>query len=294
MKKFARSNNCQSRSLLGLNLSLSYLAALIAGISFVCASQIARAQNDRSNEVQPSEAQLNEGERKGDAAPLKGRVEHHGEGEPESDPMKKLTPWIDMNQPEGDDKLKGKAESDWQEDKVLKPGQARPDRDMLKGYASEEGLDGHAGLASQDPDVEDRELMIEWDKWRNRFLRAVQHGMQYNLNNSMSEETLRWDPQRHVMMSGFPIGTEAWFYCQITSDRKIVRAKIVRSSGFKAYDRALLLALDNLQGSSILRYPKGSKRVVVEQAAGVVSAASSQDRYFHFGDVEHQRVPGNQ
>lgn len=287
MKMFACANNYYHRyaSLKMSGLPVILLAALVSSLGFVCLPTL--AADDQTSYQASGEMQ------KGDK-PLKGRVEHHGDAD-SPEPLKKQSPWIDMNQPDGgDEKLQGKAQSDWEEDKQLRPGQAKPEREMLKGYASSEGLDGQAGMASEDPDVDDSELMIEWDRWRNRFLRAVQKGMQYNLNSNFSEENLRYDPQRHVMVSAFPNGTEAWFYCQITNDRRIVRSKIVRSSGFKNYDRALLLALDNLQGSSILRYPKGSKRVVVEQVAGVVKAETAQDRYFHFGDVEHQRIPGNQ
>ncbi len=161
---------------------------------------------------------------------------------------------------------------------------------MLHGTATKQGasLEGDVEGVS-DPDAADQELMIEWDRWRNRFLHAIQSGMQESLNNP--EQGLRWDPARQAMVNRFPLGTTAWFSCQVTPDRRISHIKLLHSSGYPAYDRAVLDAIDALQGSSILRYPTGSRRQVVVQTAGIKTAEQAEYRNFHFGDVERQRVP---
>lgn len=169
--------------------------------------------------------------------------------------------------------------------------QAKPDDQagLLKGSASKS--DARLNL-EDDPDAYDQELMIEWDRWRNRFLRAIQSGMQDTLNNS-NDEYLRWDPRQQAMVSCFPLGTTAWFSCQVTPDRRIVKLKLVTSSGFPGYDQAVLEAIASLESSRILQYPRGSKRNIVTQVAGIKTADSSEYKYFKFGDVERQRIPGN-
>src|SRR5271163_73218 len=85
--------------------------------------------------------------------------------------------------------LKGQAETDTRDGKAdwvedgLKPENARaataPAKDLLKGSAEVE--DG--ALTGQDPDMDDQELQVEWDRWRNRFLRAVLSGATESMNN---------------------------------------------------------------------------------------------------------------
>ncbi len=163
----------------------------------------------------------------------------------------------------------------------------------LKGFATKDEPKLSGQISKDDPDADDQELMVEWDRWRNRFLHAIQSGMQENLNNP-SEETVRWDTARRTMVSRFPIGTIAWFSCQVTPDRKVIHIKLLKTSGFPTYDKAVLDAIDGLQGSTILHYPRGSKRQIVTQVAGIKTAEQTEYRYFHFGDVERQRVPGGE
>lgn len=179
------------------------------------------------------------------------------------------------------------------EDATNKFGAMKAKPDSQSGYLKGSASKSEAGLnATFDPDADDRELMIEWDRWRNRFLRAIQSGMQETLNNS-TDEYLRWDPRQRAMISRFPLGTTAWFSCQVTPDRRIVKLKLVNPSGFPGYDRAVLEAIASLEGSRILQYPRGSKRNIVTQVAGIKTSDSSEYRYFKFGDVEHQRILGN-
>jgi hypothetical protein len=171
-------------------------------------------------------------------------------------------------------------------DMDMRPGKATLDRGgVLKGGAQKEGING---FESMDPDADDQELQVEWDRWRNRLLSAIQSGMQEVINDP-NESNLRWDERRQMMVPKFPLGTIAWFFCQVTPDRRILNAKITKPSGYPNYDRAIMESIHNLEGSSILRYPRGSKRTIVSQDGGIKTAETSERRYFKFGDVERQR-----
>lgn len=172
--------------------------------------------------------------------------------------------------------------------KPLAPALA-PESPVLKGSASLES----GKLGAEDPDSDDQELQIEWDRWRNRFLRAVQLGVQENVNNPEPEEYVRprVDPSTGYIMPRFPMGTSAWFSCQITSDRRIKNLSLIKSSGFSTYDAAVLRAVRALEGTSLLRYPSGSHRLTVTQEAGIKTAESAEFRYYKFGDVERYRTP---
>ncbi len=229
--------------------------------------------------------------------PLKGTVEESGVEPSKAPPVKPVEEMPKpvlrqrLSRPDSSAALKGAARDNAagaeDEDADLQKMTAHPDphTGVLKGSATRDG----SGLRAMDPDADDAEMMIEWDKWRNRLLFAIQSGMQENINNP-GESNLRWDPEANAMVPKFPLGTVAWFYCQVTPDRRILNLKLTHSSGYPGYDRAVMEAVRNLEGSSILRYPKGSRRTVVTQEAGIKTATSSEYRYFKFGDVEHQRI----
>lgn len=243
---------------------------------------------------------------------LKGGVEETGVAPVKSGPVNLMpmpVPVLDGNTKS--DQLKGTAE---QNDADLKGDQAKLDkRKPMQGNANmdddnalagqnpkldkrKQPLQGSAAIddspfAAQDPDLDDQELMVEWDKWRNRLLWAVQSGVQEVLNNP-DESMLRWDPNKNTVVMRFPLGTVAWFSCQVTPDRRVVNLKIMHSSGFPNFDKAVMDSVKNLEGTSILRYPKRSRRKIVSQTAGIKTSESSQQQYFHFGDVEKYRTPG--
>ncbi len=162
----------------------------------------------------------------------------------------------------------------------------------LNGNANDlnSGLSG--GLNSQDPDVDDQEMMVEWDKWHNRVLNAIQQGLIEQLQ-STGDNVMFYDPRTGRMRSKYPLGTMAMFSCQVTPDHHIINLKIEQPSGYTDYDRAVYQAVKVLEGSSILRYPKNSHRKVVFEAAGIRTSMQSGPANFHWGDTEHYRVPGN-
>jgi hypothetical protein len=179
--------------------------------------------------------------------------------------------------------LEGQAQDDGDANLQGMNGQA--DKKILQGNAQQ--LDGSVG---SDPDTTDQELMVEWDAWRNRFLQAVQSDVQSNLNSS-EDTMLKWDPRRQTVIRQFPLGTVAWFKCDIREDRKIVNFELLKSSGYPNYDRIVMDAVAALNGTDILRFPSKSKRHKVNQMAGIATATESTKEFFHFGDVEKYKVP---
>jgi len=183
-----------------------------------------------------------------------------------------------------DNALQGGAQDDGGGD--LTPMQPRSGKPLLQGSAMQSDY-GPAG----DPDMDDQELQVEWAKWRNKFLWAVQSGVQEALNNP-DDVDLRFDPRRGMVVVRFPLGTTAWFHCKISADRHIVSAKIKQTSGFPNFDQAVLNSINHLEGSSYLRFPRRSQRQFVTQTAGIKTSDSPERQYFKFGDVERYRVPG--
>jgi TonB family protein len=172
------------------------------------------------------------------------------------------------------------------------PMQPKPDTlPVLKGNASVLN-----GKVSEDPDMQDRELMVEWDRWRNKFLRAVQLQVQVGVNHPDDwDEDARpkivIDPYtgQPTVQPRFPMGTEAWFTCDVTSDKRVKNLSIVKPSGHPAYDKAVLEGVRALEGTSLLNYPTGSHRITVSQTAAIRVGTSADYQYHHFGDVEHVR-----
>jgi hypothetical protein len=193
-----------------------------------------------------------------------------------------------------DSTLKGKTQNDalngkedWSDDDLKgQKGKVAPDSGVLKGSAKLE--DGK--LSTDDPDIQDQQLQVEWDRWRNRFLRAVLSGATETMNNPQ-EVRFRWDPVKHAMVPPFPLGMECGFTCVITNKRRIEDLQVTSSSGNRLFDQAVLDAVKALEGTTILRFPERSKREFVSQAGGVKTSDHTENQYFKFGDVERYRAP---
>jgi len=157
---------------------------------------------------------------------------------------------------------------------------------FLSGQANETG---GPVLSQEDPDAGDQQLKIDWDNWRNRFIFQVQDNLTEEMNNN--SDSLIWNPATQQMVQRWPLGTMAWFYCSVTPDRRIVNLRLVHSSGYASYDRAVLQAVNELNGSTILAYPPRSKRGIVTQVAGIKTATTTTHRYMHYGDIERRTIP---
>lgn len=153
----------------------------------------------------------------------------------------------------------------------------------LQGNASgNPALQGNA-----DEDGADQELLVEWDRWRNNLQRAIQNNV-IALINVHNNVNFYFDQRQNMMVSRYPLGISAWYSVDVLPTKKIVSIRITQSSGVKPYDQAVYQAIANLDGQNLLRYPKGSKRQIVNQQASIGTATSNQYQNFQFGDVEHQ------
>lgn len=160
---------------------------------------------------------------------------------------------------------------------------------VLKGSASS----SQADLQAEDPDRGDQELAVEWDKWHNRLLWSIQSGVQELINSPENAEP-RWDARRGRVVLGpnIPLGTKCTFYARVSADRRVTKAKILQSSGYPDYDKAVLDAIYALDGTSILRFPRNSRRERVTEAATIITSDHGGREYHNFGDVEKYTVPG--
>lgn len=238
-------------------------------------------------------------------APLQGGVEETGIA-PQSAPPPQVsepipvpvtaTPKLQPQQGALDeqDPLRGSAQQDdlsaGADQFPLQPQKPRGDsQPLLKGFAAAE--DGH--LTGQDPDREDRELQIEWDKWRNKFLRTVLMSVQEKINNPDPEDYVRprVDPRTGMLMPRFPLGTIAYFTVQVTKDGALKHLDIIETSGHPSYDKAVLAAIRELEGSALLNFPRGSRRALVQQEGGIKTATQGGYTERKFGDVERFREP---
>jgi len=237
------------------------------------------------------------------AEPLQGNVQELGATEAPTN----LAPIVPMSAPvlkkrkplaadAQDNSLKGNAEDGGRNalsgnagDSELR--QQRPAMDAsqpLQGSAQASDMQ----LQAQDADSQDQEMAVEWDKWRNRLLRSIQSGVQELINNP-ENMVPHFDQARGRVILGpkIPLGQKASFHVRISNERRVVKARIIASSGNPEFDNALLDAIYALDGSTILRFPRGSQRERVVQEATIITADHGENEYFKFGDVEKYRVP---
>lgn len=142
--------------------------------------------------------------------------------------------------------------------------------------------------AVNDPDAAERELQIDWDRWRNTLTHAIQQGTIDNINVH-NDVNFVLDPAKQMMVSRYPVGIYAQYSIDVLPDQKIINIRLLQSSGWPGYDQAVMQSIMNLQGAKLLRYPKGSKRQIVNQQASVRTQMDAQFQNFKFGDVETQR-----
>ncbi|MBX9687608.1 MAG: TonB C-terminal domain-containing protein [Candidatus Obscuribacterales bacterium] len=248
-----------------------------------------------SNSSSQTDVQSPPAAQSGGKVPLQGKVEKSGEAalriKRAAQDLKDMQPQADnpgtLEGKAVDDELRGLLKDNSLQKMIPRPG----DLDKpLQGQASL--LGGKAG-SKLDPDEDDAELLVEWDRWRNRFLRAVQLGTQEILNNPDPDDYVRprVDPYTGAISSRFPLGTGCAFSCQITAEGQIRNLELIETSAFPKYDKAVLRAVQQLEGTQILRFPKGSHRKTVVQPGRIKTANSNEFKYHRFGDVE--RVPGS-
>ncbi len=155
----------------------------------------------------------------------------------------------------------------------------------LQGGAAQNPLSAGVG---NDPDAADQEIMIDWDRWHNTLLQAIQAGTLAKIN-VQNDVNFVWDPAKQMMISRYGNGASTWYAFEVLPNRKIINIRLTQRSRFPSYDQAVVQAITDLQGNEILRYPKGSKRKIVTQESNVKTGAETQYQNFQFGDRETQR-----
>ncbi len=163
--------------------------------------------------------------------------------------------------------------------------QSGPMGSMLQGGTNQ----GPPMQGNIDQDSANQELLVEWDRWRNNLQKAIQNNViaRINVHNNVN---FYFDPRQQMMVSRYPLGISAWYSCDVLPNKTIINIRITQSSGIQAYDQAVYQAIADLNGTSTLRYPKGSMRQIVNQQASIGTATSNQYQNFQFGDVERQNL----
>ncbi len=140
-----------------------------------------------------------------------------------------------------------------------------------------------------DPDASSRELLIEWDIWRNKVAQQVNHNMVKHINS--------WDGQEinlatRRVESKFPTGVHAGVDFVIGSDQKVLKAEIVEPSGYAEYDALVVKSVYELnKKAKLLRFPENSRRRSVEQVLDFQQTRGYQaQRFLKFGDTERVQL----
>lgn len=124
--------------------------------------------------------------------------------------------------------------------------------------------------------IEEKDLAIEWDNWHNKVADAVMARVFENFAEALN----------------VPSGATTWYHCEVTSDRHIKSAKILKSSGNLWFDGMILKAVYKLDGNDALTFPKGSKRTEASTNVAIVKEHRKAN-YVIFGDTEFQEIePG--
>jgi hypothetical protein len=138
---------------------------------------------------------------------------------------------------------------------------------------------------SSDPDRKNAELLLAWDKWRNRFAHGVWQKFCATLDG-FGTVFVGSIPIKLVNTPSmqFPPGLCATYTCMVTSDHRI-EARITSSSGCRALDQIVLEAVMSMQGKHSLQFPKGSMRqsVLSQESLGTGPGGWHGRTY---GDVE--------
>jgi len=139
--------------------------------------------------------------------------------------------------------------------------------------------------ANADPDRSNPELMLAWDKWRNKFAHSVWQRYCQTLDPGMM--FLGSIPVKVANVGGyaFPEGLKAVYTCTITSDHRIAYAQITQSSGNPKLDAIILDSVRSMDGKRSLAFPKGSARPAVMQREGL-STGTTGWHTREYADVE--------
>ncbi|HEY9773025.1 MAG TPA: hypothetical protein V6C81_04385 [Planktothrix sp.] len=147
---------------------------------------------------------------------------------------------------------------------------------------------------SVDPDKDDRDMMLAWDKWRNHFAHTV---WQHYCENLMGPGTVFIGSVPIKLVNApsgymFQNGLHATYSCVVTSDRRILAAHITRSSGNPDLDAVILKSVESMSGKHSLTFPKGSRRQAINETESLGTGANGWQGHA-YNDVERYSAPNN-
>src|SRR5207253_363884 len=95
------------------------------------------------------------------------------------------------------------------------PGGAQDSSAALQGGAG--ANDPLSAGINADPDANDQQLQIDWDRWRNNLMQAIQAGTLAKIN-VQNDVNFVYDPRSQMMLSRYPNGTSAWYSIDVLPD----------------------------------------------------------------------------
>lgn len=138
-----------------------------------------------------------------------------------------------------------------------------------------------------DPDAGNAELQIEWDRWRNKFARAV-----WAKSSACIVGPGAFVIGTMVMKFGeapgyhFPAGLKVTYRCEISNEGRITALTLSSSSGNRDFDNIILHCVRSTDGKRLLAFPRDSKRLsVIEEETLITGGGGWHGRTYN--DVEH-------
>ncbi len=108
---------------------------------------------------------------------------------------------------------------------------------------------------------EEGEISIEWDRWRNRFARAVWKRTNQKLAGGdaimLGRFYIKYGNNRKPEI---PRGAQVEVCCDITAERQVVNVHLVSTSGERNFNKLVLESFEDLNSKSLLEFPRGSQR----------------------------------
>lgn len=125
--------------------------------------------------------------------------------------------------------------------------------------------------------VEEENLALQWDDWHNTFANAVASGM----------------VEDFAPMLRLRRGLKCWYRYEVTSDKRIKKVEITKSSGNIWFDQLVRRSVQKLEGNDVLAFPAGSLRSEVSSELAIKLGGGEKGGYLRLGDVEYRKFePG--
>lgn len=120
--------------------------------------------------------------------------------------------------------------------------------------------------------VEEENLALQWDDWHNAFANAVASLMIQEFSPALSLRR----------------GLKCWYRYEVTSDKRVKKIEITKSSGNIWFDQLVRRSVQKLEGNDILKFPEGSQRTEVSSELAIKLGGASKGS-LRLGDVEYRK-----